>query len=97
MLTFRLRLLATSRPPPDITSRAPRVSQPLPAPVPGVERASTAPVGVGVLDDPSTPSVGLGLGDEGSDAQPRTLTKPEASVAWLRPSLPLNGAHRSSW
>ena len=49
MLTFRPRLLATSSPPPTITRRPPRVSQPPPASVDGVVSASTAPVGVGEL------------------------------------------------
>jgi hypothetical protein len=96
MLTFRPRLLATSSPPPTITRRPPRVSKPPPAPVDGVVSASTAPVGVGELVDPSTPSVGLGVGVE-SPVQPRIRTNPDARVAWVRDSLPFHGAQRSSW
>src|SRR4029077_21294786 len=107
MLTRRPRAAMTSIPAPAIRSNSPNVSQPLPAPVDGVEVApSTSPVGVGVA--PPTPPAGVGVGvvpptlavgegvGVGTVSQPRTRMNPEASVARSLPA-DLKGAHTSNW
>src|ERR1700747_3500569 len=106
MSTRRPRIPTTNMPAPAITSRVPMVSQPLPAPVDGVEGIPWTPLdGVGVAVAPPTPpdgegegvavgvAVGVGLG-VGPLSQPSNRMKPDARVARLSSPVP-NGAQTS--